>query len=65
MEHPTTPIPRATLMTPDEIKALVASVMREIGGHTLTTPPEHTLPRGAGPQIQANKAWLEQLLGHP
>lgn len=66
VEHPTHPDTPVTLMTPDEIKALVASGHVEIGGHTLTHPRLSTLPpEEQAHQIQANKAWLEQLLGHP
>ncbi len=65
VEHPTHPDTPVTLMTPDEIKVLVASGHVEVGGHTLTHPRLSTLPPEAqAHEIRTNKAWLEQLLGH-
>lgn len=66
VEHPTNPDTKVSLMSGEQVKALVASGHVEIGGHTLTHPRLSQLTaEQQAHEIQENKRQLEALLGHP
>ncbi|WP_204448535.1 polysaccharide deacetylase family protein, partial [Aeromonas veronii] len=66
VEHPTNPDTKVSLMSGEQVKALVASGHVEIGGHTLTHPSLSQLTaEQQAHEIQENKRQLEALLGHP
>lgn len=65
VEHPTNPDTKVSLMSGEQVKALVASGYVEIGGHTLTHPRLSKLsPEQQAHEIRENKRQLEALLGH-